>query len=34
MIEFRDQLPHTLVGKIDYITLEKEESERSAAALL
>jgi len=32
-IEFRDSLPETLVGKIDYVTLEKEESERSAAAL-
>jgi len=33
-IEFRDQLPHTLVGKIDYIALEKEESERSEEVLV
>jgi long-chain acyl-CoA synthetase len=33
LIEFRDHLPQTLVGKIDYIALEKEESDRSAAAL-
>ena len=33
VIEFRDSLPQTLVGKIDYVALEKEESERSAAEL-
>ena len=34
VIEFRVNLPLTLVGKIDYVALEKEESERSAAALV
>jgi long-chain acyl-CoA synthetase len=34
VIEFRESLPLTLVGKIDYVVLEKEESERSAAALV
>ena len=29
-IEFRDSLPTTLVGKVAYIQLEKEEAERSA----
>jgi len=33
-IEFRESLPQTLVGKIDYVTLEKEESERREAALV
>lgn len=33
LIEYRDHLPQTLVGKVDYIALEKEESERSEAAL-
>jgi len=32
-IEFRDELPKTLVGKIDYVRLEREESEKRAAAL-
>jgi len=32
-IEFRDSLPKTLVGKIDYVALEKEASESSAEAL-
>jgi len=32
-IEFRKELPLTTVGKIDYTSLEKEESERSLAAL-
>jgi long-chain acyl-CoA synthetase len=32
-IEFREQLPLTLVGKIDYVALEKEETERRAQAL-
>ena len=31
-IEFRDQLPKTLVGKIAYTVLEKEEAEKIAAA--
>jgi len=34
LIEFRDSLPQTLVGKIDYVALEKEERERSSAALV
>ena len=32
-IEFRDHLPQTLVGKVDYVALEKEEMERRAQAL-
>ncbi len=32
-IEFRDELPKTLVGKIDYVRLEREEIEKRAAAL-
>jgi len=32
-IEFRSSLPMTLVGKIDYVTLEKEETSRREAAL-
>ena len=32
-IEFRDDLPKTLVGKIDYVRLEREEIEKRAAAL-
>ena len=31
-IEFREQLPKTLVGKIAYTVLEKEELEKLAAA--
>lgn len=27
-IEFRDELPHTLLGKIDFKTLQEEENER------
>ena len=30
-IEFREQLPKTLVGKIAYTVLEKEELEKLAA---
>ena len=33
VIDFRDELPKTLVGKIDYVRLEREEIEKSAAAL-
>ena len=33
-IEFRKTLPLTLVGKVDYVTLEKEESDKRAQALL
>ncbi len=33
-IEFREALPLTLVGKVDYVTLEKEESDKRAQALL
>ena len=29
-IEFRTELPHTLVGKVAYTVLEKEEAEKSA----
>ncbi|MBO4409467.1 MAG: long-chain fatty acid--CoA ligase, partial [Spirochaetales bacterium] len=29
-VEFRDQLPKTLVGKIAYTVLEKEEAEKNA----
>lgn len=31
-LEFRDELPLTKVGKIDYRTLEREEAEKSATA--
>ena len=31
-IEFRDSLPTTLVGKVAYTVLEKEEAEKEAAA--
>lgn len=30
-IEFRTELPHTLVGKVAYTVLEKEEADKSAA---
>ena len=29
-IEFRTELPHTLVGKVAYTVLEKEEAEKNA----
>ena len=29
-IEFRTELPHTLVGKVAYTVLEKEEAEKAA----
>lgn len=32
-IEFRSALPMTLVGKIDYVALEKEETDKREAAL-
>ena len=31
-VEFREQLPKTLVGKIAYTVLEKEEEEKRKAA--
>lgn len=34
VIEFRDSLPLTLVGKIDYVALEREENDKREAALL
>ena len=30
-IEFRDALPKTLVGKVAYTVLEREEAEKEAA---
>ena len=30
-IEFREQLPKTLVGKIAYTVLEKEEAQKQAS---
>ncbi len=29
-IEFRTELPHTLVGKVAYTVLEKEEADKAA----
>ena len=29
-IEFRSELPHTLVGKVAYTVLEREESDKAA----